>query len=235
MSTTPAFLLFMHIPKTAGTTLRTVVDTQYGREAVLTYYNQPTSQMLDNLPYMLMAKPGAYRALIGHFRFGLHKTLGQPSRYVTLLRDPVRRAVSEYFERRKTTATRLEMTKSDGTVMSLDEALDRYPELYANQQVKYVAGVPPGLAAHEDHLEQARRNITEHFIAGVTERFDESLAMLSRALGWAPFSYERKNVGDTEASPSTASALARLAALNALDRQLYDFVAARLARDASCP
>ena len=61
------FLFFLHIPKNAGTTLRSILDAQYGRRAVLTYYNQPSRQLLDNLRYMLMDQRNKYRALIGHY------------------------------------------------------------------------------------------------------------------------------------------------------------------------
>ena len=61
------FYFFLHIPKTAGTTLRQIVDEQYGYKNVLTYYNQNSEQPLDNLESLLIVNP-SYRALIGRQR-----------------------------------------------------------------------------------------------------------------------------------------------------------------------
>ena len=40
LDTAQPFYIFVHIPKTAGTTLRGIVDAQFGRKKVITYYNQ---------------------------------------------------------------------------------------------------------------------------------------------------------------------------------------------------
>ena len=82
------FYLFLHIPKTAGTTLRSIVDQNLGPVNVLTYYNQNSRQLQDNLDAYLTFKPN-FRAIIGHFRFGFHKLLNRPSTYITFLRHPV--------------------------------------------------------------------------------------------------------------------------------------------------
>jgi hypothetical protein len=224
-----SFLLFMHIPKNAGTTFRSIVDCQYGEDAVLTYYNQPNTQLLDNLPYMLV-RPNPYRALIGHFRFGPHRGMPGRPRYLTLLRDPVRRAISEYNERLAQADTRAELTKPDGSVMSLAEALDYAPYHYTNQQVKYVAGLKPGTEASARDAEQALAHIERHFdFAGTVERFDESILLMGQALGWRPFVYDRLN-----ARPSPLDhppdVLARLTEMTKFDQILYDRVAERLER-----
>ena len=67
------FYLFMHIPKTAGTTFRSIVDEQYGVRNVLTYYNQNSRQLLDNLEATLQIGAFNYRALIGHFQYVAEK------------------------------------------------------------------------------------------------------------------------------------------------------------------
>ena len=91
------FYLFLHIPKTAGTTLRHIIDDQYGQENVLTYYNQNSNHLLDNLEALLMVKP-QYKALIGHYYFGVHAKFRFPATYITFLRHPVARTISQYKE-----------------------------------------------------------------------------------------------------------------------------------------
>lgn len=213
------FLFFLHIPKNAGTTLRSILDAQYGRRAVLTYYNQPSRQLLDNLRYMLMDQRNKYRALVGHFSFGVHENLGAPHVYITLMRDPVQRAISGYYENLKTDPGRL--TNQDGTVRSLGEDVRHRPEAYANQQLKMLAGLADETFVQEHDLETARSNLALHFATvGTIERFDESVLLMSKRLKWKPCLYGRLNPGRAvrEIEDATIDALREL---NALECQLY--------------
>jgi hypothetical protein len=218
------FWLFLHIPKTAGTTLRTVVEAQFGHDTVLTYYNQPSRQLLDNLPYLLRDERRSFRALIGHYPFGVHDGLPRPGRYITFMRDPARRVISDYHER----CGRLpeEMSNGSGGLMTLEEALERHPSHYDNIQTRYLTGVW-GRALDESDLDNALANLDAHFeFAGTVERFDEGLAALGKTLGWTDLSYERQNVGP-KPPPPTSAAAERISALTTFDRALYDRVADR--------
>jgi len=226
---TDPFLLFLHVPKNGGTTLRSIVDLQYGPASVLTYYNQTDRQLLDNVPYMLLKPDLPYRALIGHFHFGVHDPLPERVRYVTLLREPIARTISEYHERLATGPTRAELAKPDGTYLSLAEALERYPEHYDNQQVRYIAGVREGRAVNEKDLARALANLDGHFaFVGTVERFDESLLLMGRRLGWRPCVYDRLNRKGGMRHATEQAVHERLLALNELDLRLYTAVAQRL-------
>jgi hypothetical protein len=49
--------------------------------------------------------------------------------------------------------------------------------------------------ATTDTLEIAKRNLDEHFVVvGLSERFDESLLLLRKALGWKNIYYVKRNV-----------------------------------------
>ena len=112
-------LLFLHLPKTGGTTLSSCVfnnqseDTSsdaepdphpraisrfYGRGVYyypLGFYKNPPGP----LPWYVLeylAKP-ELTAVVGHFSYGIHRCLRRPSTYVTMLRDPVERIVSLYY------------------------------------------------------------------------------------------------------------------------------------------
>ena len=225
---TPPFLLFIHIPKAAGTTLRSIVDCQYGADNVLTYYNQLSRQMLDNLDYHLRASDRDYRGLIGHFKYGVHEILSRQARYVSFLRDPVALAVSSYFE--KLNMNRPHFTKPDGSLFSLDETLDREGWNYANQQVKYLTGMADNAEVNEEDLATCLNNITTDFaFVGTVEKFNPSILLLSRALGWKPCLYNRLNPGGLR-SDILPSTLTRIASLNLLDRKLHDLVEDRLAK-----
>jgi len=219
---TSPFLLFMHIPKAAGTTLRSILDLQYGRENVITFYNQPNVQLLENLDYLLMAGRHDYKALVGHFNFGVHENLSRPSRYITFMREPVSRAISSYYENLKTNLSNF--CRENGTPWTLDEALSNKPQFFANQQTKLIGGYHSDYILSETEFKIAIQNLEEKFLfAGTIELFDESLLLLSRQVGWDPCLYRRQNVRkQTEwLSPDTIDEMAKL---NEFDIRLYKFV-----------
>ena len=187
------FYLFMHIPKTAGTTFRTIVDEQYGFQNVLTYYNQNSTQLLDNLEMTLRAGSHDYRALIGHFQYGVHLPLTSPSKYVTFLRNPLERAASSYYENVKIMSPAV--LDGDGKLMSFGDCLREREEFFANQQIKMMIGKGAMETIDARDLQRAQDNIQRDFIfTGISEYFDASILLLSRLIRWHPCTYGSLNV-----------------------------------------
>src|SRR5690606_10545236 len=101
------------------------------------------------------------------------------------------------------------------------------PEL-DNGQTKAISGnfTHYGCCTRED-LEAAKSNLREWFtVTGITERYDESLLLMHKRLGWnfGPY-YVRANVTrsrprKTGVSPDTIEAIREV---NSLDVELYEF------------
>jgi hypothetical protein len=118
--------LFLHIPKTAGTSFSEIVYHQYNNstgscdEAVCDgIYYYPGEPDLEpgrwggpwawnsrtNHPYRAVQsshiartlKRKDLRAVVGHFAFGLHTLIDQSTTYATIVRHPVERFVSLYY------------------------------------------------------------------------------------------------------------------------------------------
>ena len=184
--------LFLHLPKTAGTTLKTCIYDEYAVEDGWTrgwvrdgIYYFPYGFRKAKRPRFTRAVRETLgrddvRAVVGHFWFGLHRLVPRPSFYVTLLRDPVERVVSLYHHLLREEAELLDGVSLHEFVTEL-----RLREV-DNDQTRRIAGVePPFGAVDEAVLELAKRNLAERFaFVGVTERFDESLLALKRRLGW---------------------------------------------------
>jgi hypothetical protein len=113
--------------------------------------------------------------------------------------------------------------------LSLKEAIERRVNVMLNDaQTRLLSGawgeVPFGeLTA--DHLAQAKRNLAQCTVVGLTERFDESLLLMQRAFGWGDISYQRANVtqGRPKKESLDAATLAVIRQAHPLDLALYDY------------
>ncbi len=226
-------LIFLHLPKTAGTTLNDILRRQYGERGF--FYAGADVRPEDvarRLPPTLANGAGAMDVLTGHFYFGLHDYLPGVSLipYITLLRDPVNRFLSEYSHVLRDPADPLH-----AQVAVRRMGLDAYIALCRklgrdNLQTRMLSGVPPGGGDLEGCLAQAQENIARHFsLAGLTEDMDNALVLLKRRYGWKPPYYARANVS---ANPVRAQDIApqdlqAIQECHTFDARLYAWVAAR--------
>ena len=209
----------MHIPKTAGTTLRSIIDFQYGRENVLTFYNQNNQHLLDNIGFLLRTNPN-YKVLIGHYQFGVHENIEKRSLYIAFLRNPIARCISEYNERIERDPETY--CNNDGTVFSLSQMIDYHHQDFSNLQTKYICGVPKSTQITNSHLTQAIANIQENFLyVGVVERFDQAIKHLSKNLNWRKYYYESLNRKENRAELND-NIIQKLIELNKYDIELFE-------------
>ncbi len=90
-------VLFVHIPKTAGSTLRHLASRQDRPRSVFsTGVEEPLPESIARLQRMLEAQRRRLRLVQGNFGYGLHQLFPQAARYVTFLRGPIERAISFY-------------------------------------------------------------------------------------------------------------------------------------------
>ncbi len=233
-------VVFLHIGKTGGATLRRILPRNLPRTRVLRLRNPSSAPhgFLSTLPIeqfagMLEAERLRPRLIMGHMVFGIHEFVPRPSTYVTLLRHPVARAVSGYRRALHDPDHRfhatvvaeqmdLETYLASGLALELD-----------NSMVRAIIGdieTPYGHCTAA-MLESAKATIEQHFaVVGVAERFDEMLLLLRRRFGWAHLTYVRANVSRKrvpgEAMPPRALDLIR--EQNRFDLDLYDHVTRRL-------
>src|ERR1700724_2464607 len=91
-------LIFLHIPKTGGSTLYKILERHFSPAETVTL-DTPGVARFKTLP---AAKRGRYRLIQGHMHFGLHRFIPRASTYVTFLRQPVERVLSFYYYARST-------------------------------------------------------------------------------------------------------------------------------------
>lgn len=227
-----ATVFFLHLPKTAGTTMRRVLDRQY-RDARRYEIGEDVTGDIRGFRALPWHEDNAPKLVQGHMSYGLHQFVPGPSTYVTLLREPIRRALSDYHYVTSTPGHPIHEHVKDLSLVQYFES--GITGQLSNGQVRLLsgdnlpddAGVPSNRSMERADLEKAQTHLVEGFAAvGVQERFDETLLLFRRRLGWRwPF-YLRENVTtrpyrQTDIDPGD---LARIRELNLLDLELYEAV-----------
>ncbi|WP_396621486.1 hypothetical protein [Marinobacter sp. W-8] len=163
-------IVFVHIPKTAGTSFSKALDKKFGAEHVAYDFGSAfsrTSRMVTDHLYgkhtpelwsmrREMEAQGV-KVLSGHFPAKKYSTLFPLTQFATFLRDPVQRFYSEFCHRKRRDFDRFEGD------------FDEYCKdpRFRNVQSSYLAGVPWAALG---------------FI-GITEQYAESIEFFSRLFG----------------------------------------------------
>lgn len=194
-------VLYLHVPKTGGTTLTNILSTVYHRPGVagdrvydgVYYYPagfelqewdapEPDASTRDVL------QRGDLRAVVGHFHYGLYRYTSRRFERVTMLRDPVDRMLSLYRH----------MQRHRGLTVDLEDFVQQPPLREAdNGQTRRLSGELRSLGDRSQHmLDAALAHLDEIKVVGITERFDESVVLMSRRLQWdeIPSPYYPRNV-----------------------------------------
>jgi hypothetical protein len=113
--------------------------------------------------------------------------------------------------------------------LSLEEFVSaRLSKEADNGQTRRLAGVdaPPGSCSRR-LLDRAKQNLHRHFaVVGLTERFDETVILLRRRLGWHRTPYYLPGLVNTrkpERSAIDPEVLAIVAETNELDTAIYEY------------
>ncbi len=199
----PQTIIFVHLPKCGGTTLNRLIEWEYSPTRVFSIDPSFFRWSYRRVLRLSQRRLARMRAFQGHMPFGLHRILPQKATYLTVLREPVDRGISEYYY-----ALSRVVHPEHRTIKRL--SLDEYVQLtpYANVQTKLLAGQDPGydfLSGECDEIifNRAKRNLAEHFsLVGLTERFEETLALARILFGWKIDNYSSFNV--TKGRPSKA-------------------------------
>jgi hypothetical protein len=228
-------LLFVHIPKTAGTTLTSILRLTE---------SPPRTRSIGNVfkgfggfdkgPLDRLRDPqrapdlSAVRILRGHLPLGVRDLLPKDRtvRCFTFLRDPVERTLSHYFQIRASPerAHGLPTFPENGT---LEHAFE-VGYLHDNLQTRMLCGLAEPMGdVTEEMLERAKRHLAEELVlVGLAERFDESLVLAQQRLGLRNILYtSAKRVNESRPrADDVPEALVRAAErLNQYDRELYRF------------
>jgi hypothetical protein len=211
-------IAFVHIPKTAGGTLKSVLAEAFGRDALQdggNYLRNPDKTGAQSFRF----RPGQ-RVTIGHIHYGLYREhLPGDTRYITFLRDPVDRVISHYYRH------------LPGKTETLRDALESGMPQLTNLMTRFLCGHTDILGDLPDSaLDDAKASLESFAFVGFQERFDESLLLLLERLGVPQLAYgASRHVNDDRPSLDELSDEERavIASHNQLDVELYRWARSR--------
>jgi Galactose-3-O-sulfotransferase len=234
-------VIFLHVGKTAGATMRRALRREFRRVEVMEVRAPAVAPgrlrrdgavaWFGSLPEADRARP---RLIMGHMTYGLHEFVPRPSGYVTLLREPIALVRSQYHHVRRHEGHLLhEQAKAHPDLTSyIESGLSLEMD---NSQTRAFAGdtTTPFGSCTPEMLERAKDHLRRFEVAGLTERFDESLVAMIRAFGWKRVRYVTTNVDPHRSSraPLTDRELAVVRDRNALDLELYTWASERFRRE----
>lgn len=209
-------VVFLHIPKTAGTTLKTIIERNYGNAEIANLYDQEVAkeeieEHLNNQNTQLIC---------GHFDF--QPNFVNPDLYTfTFLRPPIDRVISNY----------LHIKNSDSALhKKWMESVHEFPDFLklpqgANWQSRLLAGYKHREPVNLDTLlQEAQANLNSLNFVGITQEFKHSLYCLSIDLNWVKIWFKNENTlaDRSEFDELKAEFSNEIAAANEIDLKIYE-------------
>ncbi len=223
-------IIFLHIPKTGGRSLQSILLRKYSSDEVIT----DAHNNLGEISEWSEERKRRIRYLQGHFIYGAHNVLPQDCSYITNLRDPIDRVISHYYFIRRSTGHPLH-----DVVIQQDMSLEDYVtsgvcDEVSNDQARLIAGVSrDSPVALDEMLKMAKDNIDNKFlVVGLLEEFNKTLVLLKKRLGLRNIFYGIRNqtIGRPLKEQTPERTLDLISERNYADIELYAYAEERLAK-----
>jgi hypothetical protein len=248
----PDVLIHLHIAKTGGTSLSSMIKHGFRSAEIFESGAQGlgTPGAMRQAPRELCERQliafglGGIRYISGHVPIGVHRVFERPTKYIATVRHPVERIISYFFFQAEDNRRYLK----DGRPLNFEQYVEgRLDVQLHDYQVRVLCGLPeldaeiPGRDQHSPqvkvgryHLEQAKRNIEQLFLATAPiEQLTELGLLVRRIYGWPMrrLQTEYKNPTRTRPRSNRVSAhlIRTIEECNSYDLELYEWVRGRFA------
>ena len=232
-------VVFMHIPKTAGSSLTNMLEPHYAPGEV---FRSPEPGSLSRLG---SAELQSYSILCGHFDWSELGNLPKKSQIICLLRDPIDRIVSLYWYWRSFSWEYAAENQDYGIAYAKSVGIEEFffdaplgiRANYENAVVRQLVGADFCTAqvgfknSDEAAINLAKSRIDQMSVCGLMEDMSGSAILISQALGIRDLRVRFDNRGPPSCARdrlegasllNTGGELARrLEALTSLDREVF--------------
>ncbi len=228
---------FLHIPKTAGSTLISILDRQYCGKARFSFADGHASYTRR---YQALSEESKRNLVLftGHAPIYTGIKEADDAKIITLLRDPLSRVKSFCQHVSEGKSPYLQKEFSPGS-FSLDHFLESGNRELSNLQTKMLINrgrIASPVLVDSMPLSEARDMALENLFGkvsffGLQEHFDESLIVFATGLNWEMPLYTSLNKKQSSESVKFESRhIERILALNAIDVEVYDAARARFSK-----
>ena len=220
---------FLHLPRTAGTTLNGILRSNFAPEEILNFYTQEDYK--NNAERSQESLTGI-RLIQGHIllpQFTPPSIFSVTVQPFTFLRSPVERLVSEYNFLRTWDKNHMYAYLRENNITLRDYVLSNNHLLQyrgRNYMTRCISGMDMGLSPYPiKALARAKQHLEHVFcFVGIQERFVESLLLLGDVMGLSTLFYENRNtLKKDEKEPVSGEDIALIKELNRADEALYQF------------
>lgn len=208
----PKKIVFIHIPKTAGTSLRLLLEVNYQESERTAIYSH---ENLDGRLQEALDDP-KIKCIYGHFP--LRPVITNSDAFVvTLFREPIARSKSHYNHYSK------RMNENHERLMKDVNSPEDFTRLVQsnNRQTAFLSGYlnQKEFLSDPDVLNKALANLSRLDAVGFTEKYPLSIAYFGEVLGWKNTLVEHHNSGGKKADVGSAEVWKQM---NAHDLPLYE-------------
>lgn len=220
---------FLHIPRTAGTTLNEVLLQNFEGDEVISIYTKDEFEKYREISVERLDK---VKLIQGHILLQNYNPFQMYSKDVsvfTFLRDPLARLKSEYFFLKTWKLSHMYDVIHSQALTFFDYVtsdLNSVKYKGKNFMTRVISGEDLSSSSARDRaLSKAKKNLEKNFIFfGLQERFDESLVLLGKKLSLKNIFYEKRNVLAGRCKENLSDRDIEVAVeYNSLDIELYEF------------
>ena len=213
MSDKAELKVFIHIPKTSGSTVCAALRKKFAKSEQISWYGR--DRFRSGLPALAKEINSDTNFVAGHFAYGIDTFVSRTVEYFTILRHPVDRVISSFeFTRRRDLAT-TDMPEVVGDAQRHDilTFMEKYPQQY-NTQTQLLCG---GAL----NLERAKENLQNCFF-GVQDFTDAYTVLALKKMGFQPRIPKAKNI-NIHKKQYDDDVIATIRARCEIDMALYEF------------
>jgi len=209
-------VVFMHVPKAAGTSFCVILEEVYKEK----FFNIAPFIPTTWEPYLPKGL-NQFQALAGHFSIGngeIYEMFDGPFVHLTMFRDPVERVLSAYNYILIHPAHHQHELIANRGLAEIYKNNEAYRFMFKNLQVLFLSGAP---RPTRSDLEIAKENLEKYFsIFGFVEDNQWFIDILNKKFGWQE---EQKFNNISQYDKSIFSVRDLIAENNELDLELYDY------------
>lgn len=213
-------LYFIHVPKTAGSSMRSMISRHYG-EGLLLLYMVP--EQYEEWKKQNPLHHERISCVYGHYRYGIHTLSGRPFEYTAIMRDPADALMSYFYFILR------------GSAHPWHQELCRltFEQFLYSSSIGHFQNFQTGFLTGNDHpqAEDALQNIAKYFpIVGITEMFHETVYLMRKRYGWGAVEvpYENVTLNRPKREQLSAESLLRIQQICAQDAIVYQMAKSRL-------